>query len=1010
MNEVLFLLFLLCAVRATAPEECSHWNTTTHSPLDCITSSRVESEFIITFKGYYKEEAREGFISAALRTNSCSSSWHTILRSNPSQHFPSDFSVIHLSEEGNVTQCLSSLSRHPLVKLVTPHRKFSRSLSCAEGKGEGLRGGVRRRGVLGESVRDDQKWLVGRRLLRAIPRQITSALHANVLWTLGHTGKNIKVAVFDTGLAGNHPHFRHISDRTDWTDEKTMEDHLGHGTFVAGVIASSSECLGFAPDSELFIFRVFTNNQVSYTSWFLDAFNYAILKRIDVLNLSIGGPDFLDQPFIEKVWELTSNGVIMISAIGNDGPLYGTLNNPADMMDVIGVGGIDYEDRLAPFSSRGMTTWELPQGYGRVKPDIITYSSGVRGSALHSGCRSLSGTSVASPVVTGAVALLASAVDKSKVNPASMKQSLMATAQRIPGANMFEQGMGKLDLVRAYHELSQYTPRVSLVPSYVDLSECPYFWPYCTQPLYYGGMPIVINVTILNGMGVTGYILNKPIWQPYISANGKLIEVSLSYSQIIWPWSGWLAISVSISELGAKFTGEAAGQITLTISTPTNSLSKESHISTVHLPIRVPIIPTPPRQLRLLWDQFHNLRYPPGYFPRDNLHMKSDPLDWNADHIHTNFKDMYTYLRSQGYFIEIIGSPLTCFDATKYSILLIVDNEEEFFPAEIKKLAKDVLDHGLSILVFADWYNVDVMQKLKFYDENTRQWWMPDTGGANIPALNNLLSTWGIALSDQVMEGDFELTDSTSLLSYTVTYGSGTTIASFPINNSYLYFADLKDQKIEVVTGASSHHRSVPILGIHQTLNVTASKPALVNGQVPTDPIASGRVAVYGDSNCIDSAHLQSDCFKLLDELISYCVSSVVPTFMAPAVQLAPPSHLPERMEGNRLHQFSKVLDSSDPHEYHPLPSCPHWVWAMPRPLNASSDFIKQMLDSKASDAGRGLLTLGHTPDEHDDMIIVNPWYIPWFLLVPLLLGYWFCCRKRTRSRRSVFLSKLPVV
>ena len=47
---------------------------------------------------------------------------------------------------------------------------------------------------------------------------------------------------------------------------------------------------------------------------------------------------------------------------------------------------------------------------------------------------------------------------------------------------------------------------------------------------------------------------------------------------------------------------------------------------------------------------------------------------------------------------------------------------------------------------FLDWYNVEVMQKLRFYDENTRQWWMPDTGGANIPALNTLLATWGIAL------------------------------------------------------------------------------------------------------------------------------------------------------------------------------------------------------------------------------------------------------------------------
>ena len=63
-------------------------------------------------------------------------------------------------------------------------------------------------------------------------------------------------------MARNHPHFRNIKDRTDWTDEETLEDHLGHGTFVAGVIASSSECLGFAPDSDLYVFRVFTNNQV----------------------------------------------------------------------------------------------------------------------------------------------------------------------------------------------------------------------------------------------------------------------------------------------------------------------------------------------------------------------------------------------------------------------------------------------------------------------------------------------------------------------------------------------------------------------------------------------------------------------------------------------------------------------------------------------------------------------------------------------------------------------------
>lgn len=152
----------------------------------------------------------------------------------------------------------------------------------------------------------------------------------------------------------------------------------------------------------------------------MDAFNYAIHCKIDVLNLSIGGPDWKDEPFVEKVWELSANNVIVVSAIGNDGPVFGTLNNPADMMDVLGVGGIDYSDQIASFSSRGMTTWELPYGYGRVKPDIVGYGKSVYGSRLYDGCRTMSGTSVASPVIAGAVTLLVSSVPpehRSNVGP-----------------------------------------------------------------------------------------------------------------------------------------------------------------------------------------------------------------------------------------------------------------------------------------------------------------------------------------------------------------------------------------------------------------------------------------------------------------------------------------------------------------------------------------------------------------------------------------------------------------
>lgn len=47
--------------------------------------------------------------------------------------------------------------------------------------------------------------------------------------------------------------------------------------------------------------QVFTDDQVSYTSWFMDAFNYAIASKLHIINLSIGGPDFLDAPFVDKV-------------------------------------------------------------------------------------------------------------------------------------------------------------------------------------------------------------------------------------------------------------------------------------------------------------------------------------------------------------------------------------------------------------------------------------------------------------------------------------------------------------------------------------------------------------------------------------------------------------------------------------------------------------------------------------------------------------------------------------
>ena len=75
------------------------------------------------------------------------------------------------------------------------------------------------------------------------------------------------------------------------------------------------------------------------------------------------------------------------------------------------------------------------------------------------------------------------------------------------------------------NQISPLSIQASLNPGYIDTTECAYFWPYCTQPLYASAMPAVFNVTVLNGMGVTGKIVGEPEWHPYTPQNGEVLEV-----------------------------------------------------------------------------------------------------------------------------------------------------------------------------------------------------------------------------------------------------------------------------------------------------------------------------------------------------------------------------------------------------------------------------------------------------------------------------------------------------
>ncbi|VVA10621.1 Hypothetical predicted protein [Prunus dulcis] len=1027
----LSLVFIFISIFVSISISVLHFKTQISPTLDLnrgtLNSSHPQTNsqnYVVRFAEYKRAEEHREYLKLSVRSDG----WDWIERNNPAKKYPTDFGLVWI-EDSAKEMVVSEFGKLGLVKDVNADMRYGRGLLAEEKRDKvgAFVDGKKRPGKIltamsfSEAGGDTHftatsnysiRW---RRQLMAQKSQVTSLFGADFLWEKGYTGTKVKMAIFDTGIRANHPHFRNIKERTNWTNEDTLNDNLGHGTFVAGVIAGvDAECLGFAPDTEIYAFRVFTDAQVSYTSWFLDAFNYAIATNMDVLNLSIGGPDYLDLPFVEKVWEITANNIIMVSAIGNDGPLYGTLNNPADQSDVIGVGGIDYSDHIASFSSRGMSTWEMPHGYGRVKPDVVAYGRDIMGSRISTGCKSLSGTSVASPVVAGMVCLLVSVIPESSrkdtLNPASMKQALVEGAAKLSGPNMYEQGAGRVDLLESYEILKSYKPRASIFPSTLDYTDCPYSWPFCRQPLYADAMPVIFNATILNGMGVIGYIESPPTWHP-LDEVGNLLSIHFTYSEVIWPWTGYLALHMQIKEEGAQFSGEIGGNVTLRVYSPPAQGEKDIRISTCVLQLKLKVVPTPPRSKRVLWDQFHNIKYPPGYIPRDSLDVRNDILDWHGDHLHTNFHIMFNMLRDAGYYVETLGSPFTCFDALRYGTLLLVDLEEEYFQEEIDKLRDDVLNSGLGLAVFSEWYNVDTMVKMRFFDDNTRSWWTPVTGGANVPALNDLLAPFGIAFGDKILNGDFSINGEHSR------YASGTDIVRFPRGGYVHKFPFLDSSE----SGATQNVLRTPEM-------TTADSPILGLLEV-----GEGRVVVYGDSNCLDSSHMVTNCYWLLRKILDFTGGNIKdPVLFSNSVKQKSPlyvedNQLPSRRTDVNFSTYSAVVgkdvicgsdsvfeiwgtkgySSQIRGTNRRLPG--YSVVDLDRGLNSTVDTSnlkhpKLLGENRSDSLGNRYFGLFYGDELDMPVVVPSHWLVPAIIAVTgilLVLSFWRIRQKRRRRRKG---------
>ncbi|MCS7260184.1 MAG: S8 family peptidase [Anaerolineae bacterium] len=291
-------------------------------------------------------------------------------------------------------------------------------------------------------------------------------IRAPQVWNLGLRGEGMRIAILDTGIDPQHPDFAgRIAAMTSFVGGDGSDDN-GHGTHVAGIAAGSGAASngrfrGVAPAASLYIAKVLDSNGDGLMSNVMAGIEWAVAHNVHVINLSLGGDtpgdgsDALSTLCDQVVRQL---GIVICVAAGNHGPANSTIGAPGVARRVITVGAVDDTDHVASFSSRGPTL------DGRLKPDIVFPGTGIVsaratnarvGRPIQPHYAELSGTSMATPHATGAVALLLQA--NPNLKPEDVKRALLGGAidlNEMPTA----QGSGRGDLLAAYQRAMRPVP------------------------------------------------------------------------------------------------------------------------------------------------------------------------------------------------------------------------------------------------------------------------------------------------------------------------------------------------------------------------------------------------------------------------------------------------------------------------------------------------------------------------------------------------------------------------
>ncbi|MDT0270385.1 S8 family serine peptidase [Streptomyces sp. DSM 44915] len=297
-------------------------------------------------------------------------------------------------------------------------------------------------------------------------------------WESGFDGTGVTVAVLDTGIAKEHPDLgaERVVAEQNFSESDSATDRDGHGTHVAATVAGTGGAYtGVAPGAALINGKVLDDSGSGFEADIIEGMQWAVDEGADIVSMSLGGGAGSEiDPMEEAVNTLSAESdALFVIAAGNSGPAAGTIGSPGTADAALTVGAVDDADALADFSSVGPRTRD-----GGLKPDVTApgvdiAAAGAEGAAIWDYGTpvddthvAISGTSMATPHVSGAAALLAQA--NPELSGEQLKAVLAGSAVTGAGYSAFQQGSGRIDVPAA---LAQ---RVIAEPSNLSFGAVPF--------------------------------------------------------------------------------------------------------------------------------------------------------------------------------------------------------------------------------------------------------------------------------------------------------------------------------------------------------------------------------------------------------------------------------------------------------------------------------------------------------------------------------------------------------